>query len=636
MKTIRRLYFYAVAAVSVEVVLWGLVGLLRSIFGSQRWVGAGAGDLASALALILVGIPIFAVHWLWAQKAAAREEEERAAGVRAVFLYGILLGALIPVAQNLAALINRLLLSFAQISANRALVGGEQNILDNAIAVVVNLAIAAYFWNVLRADWTALSERENFSETRRLYRFVWLIYSLALTVYGVQQIIVYIFSLSTNTLNSGGRETLINALTLLIVGTPIWIYVWRLLQNALADADEKESYLRLGLLYLIVLGSLIVFLSSSGSALHQLLAQALGAKTSAADLIRGLGGSLSLAIPFGALWAYYGTQLNRQFSFDENLPRRAGKRRLYVYVLSFFGLASAVAGVLTLASALIQLALGSAFIGEGVGKLIAAPLSFLIIGVPLWLFNWNSAQKQAHSADESGDHARRSTIRKTYLYLISFLAIIGAMVSAGTLLFDIINAALGGSDSPILESLLIEATALIVFSVTLTYHLLAIRADGAARADKLGEKQSAYRVAILDADGKFGEALKAVFAKRAPQIPLTVVAAADLPELPQADALILPASAALRLPQNIAAQMRSFNGDKFVVNDEAADVFWADSFEDAANSAKARAEGQEARPRSKRANTLWRYVVYIGAALFACQWIFVLLALLVSLVTGGF
>ena len=31
MKSIRRLYFYLVAFISIEVVLWGLVSLLRSI-----------------------------------------------------------------------------------------------------------------------------------------------------------------------------------------------------------------------------------------------------------------------------------------------------------------------------------------------------------------------------------------------------------------------------------------------------------------------------------------------------------------------------------------------------------------------------------------------------------------------------
>ena len=44
MKTVRRLYFYAVALISLEVVLWGLINLLRSII--DQTVGGGAEALA--------------------------------------------------------------------------------------------------------------------------------------------------------------------------------------------------------------------------------------------------------------------------------------------------------------------------------------------------------------------------------------------------------------------------------------------------------------------------------------------------------------------------------------------------------------------------------------------------------------
>ena len=86
MKTVRRLYFYAVALISFEVVLWGLVGLIRSIV-NPNLITDNAQALATALSLILVGIPFFLVHWLWAQRVSAREEEEKTATVRAVFLY---------------------------------------------------------------------------------------------------------------------------------------------------------------------------------------------------------------------------------------------------------------------------------------------------------------------------------------------------------------------------------------------------------------------------------------------------------------------------------------------------------------------------------------------------------------------
>jgi uncharacterized membrane protein YuzA (DUF378 family) len=111
MKTVRRLYFYAVALISLEVVLWGLIGLLRTIVDKAA-LGTGSA-LAQALALVVVGVPIFLVHWLWAQRASAKDEEEQTASLRALFLYAALIGTLIPVVQNLLALINRLLLGGA-------------------------------------------------------------------------------------------------------------------------------------------------------------------------------------------------------------------------------------------------------------------------------------------------------------------------------------------------------------------------------------------------------------------------------------------------------------------------------------------------------------------------------------------
>ena len=123
MKTVRRLYFYAVALISFEVVLWGLVGLIRSIV-NPNLITDNAQALATALSLILVGIPFFLVHWLWAQRVSAREEEEKTATVRAVFLYGALLATLIPAVQNLLALLNRAFIGAARISYERALIGG--------------------------------------------------------------------------------------------------------------------------------------------------------------------------------------------------------------------------------------------------------------------------------------------------------------------------------------------------------------------------------------------------------------------------------------------------------------------------------------------------------------------------------
>src|SRR5512133_3575349 len=125
MKTIRRLYFYAVAIISMEVVVWGIISLLRSIFSANK-ITNDASTLAQALALILVGVPIFLVHWFWAQRVSAKDDEEKTASIRAIFFYGILLGTLIPAVQNLLALIDRTFLAAANLYATRAILGGSQ------------------------------------------------------------------------------------------------------------------------------------------------------------------------------------------------------------------------------------------------------------------------------------------------------------------------------------------------------------------------------------------------------------------------------------------------------------------------------------------------------------------------------
>ena len=62
MQTVRRVYLYLVSAVSLIGVSWAVIGLVRLIISE----GIGQGQiigLASWLAVIIVGLPIFLFHW---------------------------------------------------------------------------------------------------------------------------------------------------------------------------------------------------------------------------------------------------------------------------------------------------------------------------------------------------------------------------------------------------------------------------------------------------------------------------------------------------------------------------------------------------------------------------------------------
>ena len=626
MKTVRRLYFYAVAFISIEVVLWGVISLLRSIVDDT--VGGQAQALARALALVLVGMPIFLFHWLWAQRAAARDPEEQTAGLRALFFYAILISTLIPLVQNVLALIDRLFLDATQLDIGRAIFGHAQPWPDSVIAIVMNGLAAAYFWNVLRGEWPNLPDSKSFADVRRLYRYVWLLYSLLMTIFGAQQVLSFLFYVPSDVLGNIGREALVNGVALLAVGTPIWVYSWRVIQGSLVDPEERDSNLRLGVLYLLALGGVITVLTTSAMLIHVVLSQVLGMGRPMPVFIHQTGGPISIGVPLGAVWAYYGYWLYRHIESIGDEVRQAGMKRVYLYILSVLGLGGAFVGVAMLIKFMIDYLTGGILaFTDSLRSNLATAISLIAAWLPLWLATWRPLQAQAFAIDDPGDHARRSIVRRAYLYLALFAGVVGGMASAVALLFELLNSVLGGGrESAFLATILNDLQLLILFVILLVYHLNILRRDGGVRADALARKQAEFKVVAVDSGGDFGEAVKAALSKIAPNVP--VVIASDQPE-GQFDAMVVSGSRALEAPDWV----RSFTGSRIIVPNETPGLIWAggvsdESVRQAAQAVRQLAEGQPV--RQKGAGSGWRIVVYVAAALFGAELLLIIVGSVLS------
>ena len=629
MKSIRRLYFYLVAFISIEVVLWGLVGLLRSI--AEDTVSGGADALAQALSLILVGVPIFLIHWLWAQRASARDEEEKTATLRAVFFYAILLATLIPVVQNLLSFIDRALIQGAGLGVGRAFsIFREQTLADNLIAIAMNGIVAAYFWNILRSEWMSLLDKENFTEVRRLYRYIWMLYGLLMTVFGGQQILRFLFYVPGDVLGELGREVVINGIALLVVGTPIWVYSWRIIQESLTDPAEMGSMLRLGILYLLALGGVLAVITSASIVVNAMISWLLGADLTLRDFVQQIGGPVSVGIPLGLVWAYYGYWLNRHIEAVGDRVRQASMKRLYNYILAFIGLVTAFIGVATLFSFIIDMVTGTGVLmSDSTRGTLATSLSSLIVGLPLWLAMWRPMQSEAMEQGELGDHARRSVLRKFYLYLVLFASVIGGMATAVGLVYQLIRVLLGGDTGiGFVSDLLNFIQLLFLFGVVLMYHLNVLRMDGVSTADSLASKQNEYSLLIVDSGNGFVESVKAALMKLGSRAQVTVANADTQPE-GSFHALLLDGSLAVNAPEWI----RSFSGRRIIVQNESKSIVWTDDAVQAAQSVLQLAEGQEIR-RQRVGRSVWTIVVYIFAGLFMLQLLFILFAFGISLVIG--
>ena len=626
MKSIRRLYFYLVAFISIEVIVWGLVGLLRSIVDDT--VSGGADALAQALALILVGVPIFLIHWLWAQRAASREEEEKAASIRAMFLYAILLATLIPVAQNLLSFIDRTLVQVTGLGVARSFGAfREQTIADNLIAILMNGIVAAYFWNVLRGDWVTLTDKENFSDIRRLYRYIWMLYGLLMTVFGAQQILRFLFYIPNTVLGQMGREIAVNGIALLVVGTPIWVYSWRVIQDSLADPAEMGSTLRLGILYILSLGGVITVITTAWIVINTLLNAILGQDISFSEFISEVSGPISIGVPLGLVWAYYGHWLSRHIEAVGDRVRQAGMKRLYNYILSFIGLIVAFIGVATLFGFLIDVLteFGISFT-DSMRENLVGSISSLIVGLPLWLVMWRPVQLEVLTEGEMGDHARRSVLRKAYLYLVLFASVIGGMATAVGLVYQFIRVVLGVGVSDFLNTVLNLAQLLFLFGVVLVYHLNVLRRDGAATADSLAEKQNEYSVLVVDSGNGFIESVQSALTKLGSKVRVTIANPDSKPE-GDFNAILLNGDLAVNAPEWI----RSFSGNRVVVQNEAKDIVWTEDAVQAAQSVQKLAEGQEIQ-RQKTSRSPWTIVIYVFAALFGLQLLFMVFALGISLI----
>ena len=115
MQAARRLYLYAMSGITLAVIATGAVLLLQALldgilprtdFGDE--FDNTRQGLSQAIAMLGVGIPVWAVHWWLIQRslrpASPEREAERRSDIRAVYLTAVLVVSLVAwVSSSIAA-----------------------------------------------------------------------------------------------------------------------------------------------------------------------------------------------------------------------------------------------------------------------------------------------------------------------------------------------------------------------------------------------------------------------------------------------------------------------------------------------------------------------------------------------------
>jgi len=138
MLSIRRWYIYLVSAISLQSVTWASISLLRFLLVPEQ--DPTTLQQAFFISVIIIGLPIFLAHWIWAQRLAKRELEEQGATLRRIYLYGMMAGFFIPMIANIDGFIEAFLRVFIKVvppSWYADLLAPENDLLNAAIAIVI-------------------------------------------------------------------------------------------------------------------------------------------------------------------------------------------------------------------------------------------------------------------------------------------------------------------------------------------------------------------------------------------------------------------------------------------------------------------------------------------------------------------
>lgn len=643
MRTVRRLYFYLVAFISLEIVMWSVITLARTLFDASS-LNAIGDQIAGGLAFLIVGLPIFLFHWFFIQKDIQHEMEERASLLREIFLYGVYLATLIPIAQNVIALVNRGTTALFKLDNTFSFLGSDQTVADNLVAIAVMVIVFLYFHNILRGEYAANTPGNDLHGTRRLFRYIWMLYSLVLVIFSVVYLLQYIFSIPTGLANLS-RELLSNGLAITLVATPLWAYNWQVIQRSLSDRDEILSTLRLIVLYLLALAGVIITLSCAGWVLFVILRTILEQHPILnVEILERIKTALSFAIPMGVIWAYFGREWNKTIDEETNPLQRDALRRFYFYILSFLGNLAVFIGVQGIARVMIDI-LVEDFTGFSYyAGTISSSLSMLAVGLPVWLSNWPGLQAKASQIDDAGDHARRSVIRKSYLYLIIFSLVVGLMSSAGMLLYNLISTVTVKNSGSPLTNLAYDSTTLAIVIIWLVYHFSALRNDGKASQAAIAELHASFPVLLItDRLPELGdfvlEKLKAI----APRIPLTIQPATGInsaDEFNNYKAIILPSDLITKPGSVFLNALETYTGKWIFLPSGRENWVWQglvqknrlDSAKETARIIRQLAENQPAQTLSTSSPLM--IVGYVLGGLFALQILFMMIMGVISVFTG--
>lgn len=521
MTNIRRIYIFVVAAVSLHAVTWAFIALLRNLFTPNLNTGQPVNYQAEAIAwqsaVIIIGLPLYLAHWLWAQRLAAHDETEHTAVLRRVYLYVMMSAFLVPLIVNGAGFIQSALRLLFQVEVEvrpwEFYLSDSSNLVYTMVAMVVLAAVWAYHYWVTVADRSQITETAVLAAIHRLYMYLFSFAGVVMLSVGLGILLRWLLSQFGSNTTEINNEILTNGITITIVGLAVWLPFWRMAEKRFAfdSVGERTSALRKFYLYLIIfisalgaVGSLTIFLAGL---FNQLL------DVSSEGDIRNV---LTVLVITALVWAYHLFVLQKDTRIMPEVELQAGIRRLYWYLIAGIGLLALLIGIGGNISMLIDT--GGSLASDASKEQLSWFTAVTIAGLFVWIIPWRKIQEELNSEPPVGLLARQSFVRRIYLYFYLLVASLTFLITGISIVFEIIYLIMGGRTAANLMADLAQSLAFALMAVLVwIYHSLLLRRDNAALAAITTRLTQAVHLAIVDdEDGRFGATLIAAIHQAIP------------------------------------------------------------------------------------------------------------------------
>ena len=469
--TIRRLYFYLVSFVALMMAANGVVQIAAYVLDTvteDGVVSPSRTPLAIGLSLVIVGLPLWLLHWMAVQRQVKRLPVETKSIARKVYLLAVMGVAVGMAAANTVDILQWVL--------------GVNSFRGDSLAdLVVWSAVWIFHWGIDNEEGHPSVETRA---VRRFYLYGVSLSALSLLVVGLGQAAHIVLQEGYDALVSSPvvrfgndglwRDSMRTSLALAAVGAVVWAGHWM----RLAAGDASSGARMLAAMVFPVIGGAVTVMVAAILIVNGVMQWLFGATSDEASAhFRFLPGAVASLASASVVWAYHWRVVQKEGPDSEF--GITGLERSHAYALAALGLGSVALSIsmLVFASLTTFVEAGRELLsGEDVWREpMAAALAIGLLGLPLWAYLWLSAQRRAETL---GAEERALLPRRIFVGAILGAGMLAVLGSVSGVIFVSLRDVLGdGLDKDTVRDSRVALGALASAAVFLPYYWTVYKKD---------------------------------------------------------------------------------------------------------------------------------------------------------------